>query len=66
MAGFGFSISDLIQASNLAIQLYRRCRDSPNEFVTLASEGISSLPYKSINAEHGQWQTFEHSLTMSA
>jgi hypothetical protein len=42
MAGFGFSISDLIQVSNLAIQLYRRCRDSPNEFATLAVEGLRS------------------------
>jgi len=37
---FGVGIGDLVQVSNLAFKLYRRCRDSSTEFKNLSQEGM--------------------------
>jgi hypothetical protein len=49
----GLGVGDLIQVSNLAFKLYRRCRDSSDEFKTLSHEGrLQALKESSFTKDH--------------
>lgn len=49
----GLGVGDLIQVSNLAFKLYRRCRDSSDEFKTLSHEGrLQTLRELSFTKDH--------------
>jgi len=49
----GLGVGDLIQVSNLAFKLYRRCRDSSDEFKTLSHEGrLQVLKESSFTKDH--------------
>jgi hypothetical protein len=49
----GLGVGDLIQVSNLAFKLYRRCRDSSDEFKTLSHEGrLQALKESSVTKDH--------------
>lgn len=45
---FGFGISDFIQVSNLAFKLYRKCRNFPENFAAVSTEGM--IPSTLMNA----------------
>lgn len=39
MAGFGFSISDILLVSNLALDLYHSSKKAGSEFRSIATDG---------------------------